>query len=61
MRVRLTVSFAGALGDAGDERDLDRAEAIRLIEAGFAVPVAEVAVETATLEVAPEKRAKRKK
>lgn len=63
MRVKMLASFEGPAisWPAGSEQDLSPAEAIRMIERGFAVPVAEVAVETAALEVVTEKRAKRKK
>tara|TARA_R110002020_G_scaffold53905_8_gene150480 strand:+ start:16632 stop:16850 length:219 start_codon:yes stop_codon:yes gene_type:complete len=45
----------------GDERDFPDAEAIRLIAAGYAVPVAEVRVERAVAQPAPERRAKKGK
>ena len=41
----------------GDEREFSKVEAVRLIEAGFAVAVAP-ASETATKKLAPEKRVK---
>lgn len=51
MKIKLLVSFAGmdfAL-DAGSETDrFPDAEAIRMIEAGYAVPVGEAEVEKAT-------------
>lgn len=60
MKIRMLVSTAGidfAL-NVGDETErFDDAEAIRFIEAGYAVPVAEVAVERA-VKAAPEKRKK---
>lgn len=42
----------------GDEADFPQAEAIRFIEAGFAVPVAEVAIERA-VKAPAEKRGKK--
>jgi hypothetical protein len=57
MRVRLLVGFAGAtVLIPGDEAEFADAEAIRLIEAGFAVPIAPK-VERA-VKAAPEKRKK---
>ena len=54
MKIKLLVSFAGvgfAL-DAGAETDrFSEAEAIRMIEAGYAEPVAVASVETATRKV----------
>lgn len=54
MKIKLLVSFAGvdfAL-DAGTETDrFSDAEAIRMIEAGYAEPIAEAPVETATRKV----------
>lgn len=47
MMIELVVGLSGptySLGP-GDRRDFPQAEAIRLIEAGFAIPVAESAVE----------------
>jgi len=41
---------------AGDRRDFPEAEAIRLIEAGIAVPVAETKTERATKAAPAEKR-----
>lgn len=48
-RVKLTTSMAGPAGswNVGDEYECDAAEAARLIEAGFAEPIAEKR-ETAT-------------
>lgn len=41
MRVKMLVGIAGGITlEPGDEHDFDDAEAIRMIEAGFAVPVA---------------------
>ena len=42
--------------DVGDERDFDQAEAIRLIEAGYAVPVENLRPERAVRKPAPERR-----
>jgi hypothetical protein len=42
----------------GDAHDFGDAEAVRLIEAGFAVPLAEIKSETATKKPAAERRAK---
>lgn len=51
MKIKLLVSFAGvdfAL-DAGSETDrFPAAEAIRMIDAGYALPVAEATIETAS-------------
>lgn len=58
MKIRMTMGLAGpqyALAP-GDEREFPRDEAVRLIEAGFAVPIAEVKVERA-VKPPPERRA----
>lgn len=58
MKIRLTTSLAGPAYtlSPGDEKDFPEAEAIRLIEAGYAVP-AEPEKETATKRpLAKEKR-----
>lgn len=58
MRVRMLAGIAGpniSLAP-GDEHDFDHADAARLIESGYAVPVAMVAVETAVAAPAPEQR-----
>ena len=58
MKIRMTMGLAGpqyALAP-GDEREFPRDEAVRLIEAGFAVPVAEVKMER-VVKQAPERRA----
>lgn len=63
MKIRMLVSIAGpeyALSP-GDERDFPQGEAIRLIEAGYAAPVVEDAVEHAVSMPAVEKRAKKAK
>jgi hypothetical protein len=57
MRVRMLVGLAGGIFlSPGDEAEFADAEAIRLIDAGFAVP-AEKKIERATKRVA-EKRKK---
>lgn len=60
MKLRMLSSIAGvdfALAP-GDEREFDEAEAVRLIEAGFAVAVIEAKIETSVRKPAAEKRAK---
>lgn len=49
MRVRMVVGLSGPATNLvpGDEADFPEAEALRFIEAGFAVPVAEAKVERA--------------
>jgi hypothetical protein len=59
MKIRMLVSIAGAnvALSAGDETErFSEAEAARLIEAGFAVPVVEKAMERAVTAPAPETR-----
>lgn len=58
MLVRMTVGLSGpaVLLQPGDEHDFPQAEALRLVDAGFAVPVAEQKVERAVALRAPEKR-----
>lgn len=58
MRIRLLVGLSGpaySLGP-GDERDFPQGEAIRLIQAGYAVPVAGDVVERAIDPGPPEAR-----
>jgi hypothetical protein len=58
MLIRLLVGLSGpafSLGP-GDERDFPQAEAVRLIEAGFAVAVLDRKTERAVKKPAPEKR-----
>ena len=43
----------------GDEADFPQAEAIRFIEAGFAVPVGEQIIETAAVPPKAERRTKK--
>ncbi|TPM58984.1 hypothetical protein FJ959_08910 [Mesorhizobium sp. B2-2-4] len=58
MKIKLLVSLAGAYRafNAGDEPDWDDADAIRLIEAGFAIPVAETKIERAVATPTAERR-----
>lgn len=59
MKIKMTASLVGPEYslDAGEITDrFDSAEAIRFIEAGFAVPVAEEKIERATKTAAPETR-----
>ncbi len=60
MRIRLLVDRAMALGiqNAGDCLDVDDAEAIRMIDAGQAEPVRDVAPERATPRRKAERAAK---
>lgn len=63
MLVRLLVGLSGpaySLGP-GDERDFPQEEAVRLIEAGYAVPTSGRVVETTERSPAPERRGRRKK
>ena len=58
MRVRMLTGLSGpayALAP-GDEHDFDQAEAIRLIEAGYAAPVEKARVERAVKKAPPERR-----
>ena len=62
MKIKMTMGLAGpdyALAP-GDQREFPQDEAVRLIEAGFAVPVAEVKMELA-VKPAPERRAPARK
>jgi hypothetical protein len=58
MKIKLLVSLAGTYQafNAGDEHDWDNEDAIRLIEAGFAVPSAETKIERAVATPAAERR-----
>lgn len=58
MRIRMRTGLSGPDYSLipGDERDFPDKEAIRLIEAGYAVPVASVEVETTALEPEAETR-----
>ncbi|MBZ9973503.1 hypothetical protein LB517_28135 [Mesorhizobium sp. BR1-1-12] len=64
MLIKMLVGLSGSaysLGP-GDERDFPQDEALRLISAGFAVPVAEEKIERAVaVPVAAEKRGRRGK
>ncbi|RVG43590.1 hypothetical protein [Sinorhizobium meliloti] len=63
MNIRMLVGLAGneyALSP-GDEREFPDKEAIRLIDAGYAVPVANQKVERAVATPAVERRGKRGK
>jgi hypothetical protein len=62
MLVRMLVGLSGSafsLGP-GDECDFPQDEALRLISAGFATPVAEIKIERAVQAPVFEKRGKRK-
>lgn len=58
MLLRMKAGLAGPayVLRAGDEREFPDAEAIRLIDAGYAVPVGEKKIERAVVPPAPEKR-----
>lgn len=61
MLVRMLVGLSGSaysLGP-GDERDFPQDEALRLIAAGFAIPVAEEKIERAVVAPAPERRGRK--
>jgi hypothetical protein len=61
VKIKMTASLAGPdySLNVGDETDqFDSAEAIRFIEAGFAVPVSETEIERAIKKPAMEKRVK---
>lgn len=63
MLIRLLVGLSGneySLGP-GDERDFPQDEAVRLVSAGYAVPVLETKVERAVQMAASERRGKRGK
>jgi hypothetical protein len=63
MNIRMLVGLAGneySLAPS-DEHEFPDAEAIRLIEAGYAVPVVAEAVERAVAQPAPERRTKKGK
>lgn len=62
MLIRMLVGLSGTaytLGP-GDERDFPQDEALRLISAGYAAPVAEIKLERATVAPAPERRRAKK-
>lgn len=58
MKIKLLVSLSGADAafSSGVEYDWDNEDAVRLIEAGFAVPVAEIKIERAVATPAAERR-----
>lgn len=59
MKIRMLTSFAGSDFTVAAKEETERfsdAEAVRMIEAGYAVPVAELKVERAVKRPAPEKR-----
>lgn len=63
MKIKMLVSMAGpAISlNVGDEHECDDAEAMRLIAAGFAVPVSEMTIERAVFKPArAEKRTARR-
>ncbi|MXN45916.1 hypothetical protein GR138_12000 [Shinella kummerowiae] len=63
MNIRMLVGLSGneySLSP-GDTREFPDAEAIRLIEAGYAIPVAEEIVERAVAQPASERRGRRNK
>jgi len=60
MRVKMLTSMTNGLNN-GDEADFEQAEALRLIEAGFAVPVATKALEKAAKASPQETRPAKKK
>jgi len=63
MRIRMLVGLSGPEYSLapGDERDFPQDEALRIVAAGFAAPVAERQVERAVVSpVAPERRVKSK-
>ncbi|TPL36739.1 hypothetical protein FJ947_10825 [Mesorhizobium sp. B2-4-8] len=62
MLIRLLVGLSGPdiLLDPGDERDFPQDEALRLISAGFAAPVAEIKIERAVQVPAAERRGRKR-
>lgn len=58
MLLRMCVSIAGPayVLNPGDEHEFPQDEAVRLVSAGFAVPVAESKIEIAVAEPVLEKR-----
>lgn len=63
MKIKMLVGLSGIeyCLSPGDEREFPDNEAIRLIDAGYAVPAVEVEVERAVAQPAPERRAKKGK
>ncbi|WP_455918847.1 hypothetical protein [Ensifer canadensis] len=63
MRIKMLVGLAGneySLAP-GDERDFPDGEAIRLVEAGYAVPAVAEKTEQAVVQPVPERRTKKGK
>lgn len=63
MKIKMIVSMAGngfSLSP-GDEWEVPEQEAIGLINAGFAIPLASTEIETTTLDPSTEKRVRRSK
>lgn len=58
MKIKMLVGLSGPTItlSPGDEHDFPNDEAVRFIEAGFAVPVAEIQVEKAVKKPITEKR-----
>jgi hypothetical protein len=57
MKVKLTVAMTGERAwESGDEFECDTEEATRLIEAGYAVPIADAKVERAVKPLGKEAR-----
>ena len=63
MKIKMLVGLSGIEYSLspGDEREFPDNEAIRLIDAGFAVPAVEEKVERAVAQPAPERRTKKAK
>jgi hypothetical protein len=63
MKLKMLVGLSGNEYSLApdDEHDFPDAEAIRLIDAGYGVPVVAHSVERAVAETAPERRSKRGK
>jgi hypothetical protein len=61
MLVKMTVGLAGPAYtlNPGDEREFPQDEAMRLVAAGFAVPVSELKIERAIVDAPVERRKKR--
>lgn len=61
MRIKLLVGLSGPAFtlNPGDEREFPQDEAVRLVAAGFAVPVSEPKIERAILDAPAERRKKR--
>jgi hypothetical protein len=61
MLIKMTVGLAGPayVLNPGDEREFPQDEALRLVAAGFAVPVSEIKIERAIVDAPAERRKKR--